>query len=122
MASADSDRPRRSAPHAGDERRERPPARRGPAPRKAKAVDAGSAMSSAAEQLAKLLGRPPESVSSLKPTDSGWEAQVEVLELERIPDTTSVLASYKVSLDEEGALISFERTRRYSRGMIDRPF
>ncbi|MFB7026442.1 MULTISPECIES: gas vesicle protein [unclassified Streptomyces] len=122
MASADSDRPRRSAPRADDERRERPPARRRPAPRKAKAVDAGSAMSSAAEQLAKLLGRPPESVSSLKPTDSGWEAQVEVLELERIPDTTSVLASYKVSLDEEGALISFERTRRYSRGMIDRPF
>ncbi|WP_435188937.1 gas vesicle protein [Streptomyces sp. bgisy126] len=122
MASADSDRPRRSAPRADDERRERPPARRRAAPRKAKAVDAGSAMSSAAEQLAKLLGRPPESVSSLRPTDSGWEAQVEVVELERIPDTTSVLASYKVSLDEEGALISFERTRRYSRGMIDRPF
>ncbi|WP_432121212.1 gas vesicle protein [Streptomyces sp. S1] len=122
MASADPDRPRRPAPRAADEHRERPPARRGPAPRRAKAVDAGSAMSSAAEQLAKLLGRPPESVSSLKPTDSGWEAQVEVVELERIPDTTSVLASYKVSLDEEGALISFERTRRYSRGMIDRPF
>ncbi|MFJ4341775.1 gas vesicle protein [Streptomyces sp. NPDC088915] len=121
MASADSDRPRR-APRADAERRERTPTRRGPAQRRAKAVDAGSAMSSAAEQLAKLLGRPPESVSSLKPTDSGWEAQVEVVELERIPDTTSVLASYKVSLDEEGALISFERTRRYSRGMIDRPF
>ncbi|MFE0778477.1 gas vesicle protein [Streptomyces sp. NPDC058861] len=122
MASADSDRPRRAAPRGDGERRERAPARRRPAPRRAKAVDAGSAMSSAAEQLAKLLGRPPESVSSLKPTDSGWEAQVEVVELERIPDTTSVLASYKVSLDEEGALISFERTRRYSRGMIDRPF
>lgn len=78
-------------------------------------------MSSAAGQLAELLGRPPESVSSLKPTESGWEAQVEVLELERIPDTTSVLASYRVELDEDGALISFERTRRYNRGMIDRP-
>ncbi|RSS43895.1 gas vesicle protein [Streptomyces sp. WAC08241] len=122
MASADSDRPRRAAPRGDDERQERAPARRRPAQRRARAVDAGSAMSSAAEQLAKLLGRPPESVSSLKPTDSGWEAQVEVVELERIPDTTSVLASYKVSLDEEGALISFERTRRYSRGMIDRPF
>ncbi|MGA5642359.1 gas vesicle protein [Streptomyces sp. CS081A] len=122
MASADSERPRRAAPRADDEQRERAPSRRRSAPRRAKAVDAGSAMSSAAEQLAKLLGRPPESVSSLKPTDSGWEAQVEVVELERIPDTTSVLASYKVALDEEGALISFERTRRYSRGMIDRPF
>ncbi|MFF0473537.1 gas vesicle protein [Streptomyces sp. NPDC004284] len=105
MASADPDRPRRK-----------------PTSRRAKSVDAASAMRAASAQLATLLGRPPESVSSLKPADEGWEAQVEVVELERIPDTTSVLASYKVVLDEEGALISFERTRRYNRGMTDRPF
>ncbi|MFB7395174.1 MULTISPECIES: gas vesicle protein [unclassified Streptomyces] len=124
MAS-DPARPRRAASRASDgERQERPAARRRSTSSRAKtskAVDAASAMGSAATQLAKLLGRPPESVSSLKPTESGWEAQVEVVELERIPDTTSVLGSYKVALDEEGALISFERTRRYNRGMIDRP-
>lgn len=79
-------------------------------------------MTSATEQLTRLLGRLPESVSSLKPIDDGWEAQVEVVELERIPDTTSVLASYRVTLDGQGTLLSFERTRRYTRGMIDRPF
>ncbi|WP_055602149.1 gas vesicle protein [Streptomyces aureus] len=120
MGTVDPDRPRRGASRAAGEKR--PPARRKPTSSRAKAVGPGSAMSSATEQLATLLGRPPESVSSLKPTDSGWEAQVEVLELERIPDTTSVLASYRVSLDEEGTLISFERTRRYTRGTIDRPF
>lgn len=78
-------------------------------------------MRAAAGQLAELLGRPPESVSSLKPTDDGWVAQVEVVELERIPETTSVMASYRVALDEDGELISYERTRRYSRGTIDRP-
>lgn len=78
-------------------------------------------MRAAAEQLAQLLGRPPESVSSLKPTEDGWEAQVEVLELERVPDTTSILASYRVAIDKTGELVSYERTRRYSRGMIDRP-
>ncbi|MFF9342561.1 MULTISPECIES: gas vesicle protein [unclassified Streptomyces] len=82
---------------------------------------AAKAMRSAVEQLSWLLGRVPESVSSLRPTEDGWEAQVEVLELERIPDTTSILASYKVALDEQGDLISYERTRRYSRGAIDRP-
>ncbi|MFE5717604.1 gas vesicle protein GvpO [Streptomyces erythrochromogenes] len=81
---------------------------------------AASAMQSAAEQLAQLLGRPPDAVSSLKPTEDGWVAQVEVVELERIPDTTSVMASYKVVLGEDGDLISYERTRRYTRGMIDR--
>ncbi|MFD3663825.1 gas vesicle protein [Streptomyces sp. NPDC058659] len=123
MASADPARPRRAASRAADDdgREPRTPARKASAARRRKAVDAGEAMSSAIDQLAKLLGRVPESVSSLKPTDSGWEARVEVVELERIPDTTSVLGSYSVMLDESGALISFERTRRYNRGMIDRP-
>ncbi|MFE5914384.1 gas vesicle protein [Streptomyces wedmorensis] len=95
------------------------PARKAPARRGA--TGAAAAMRAAVEQLAELLGRAPESVSSLRPSEDGWEAQVEVLELERIPDTTSILASYKVTIDAEGELISYERTRRYSRGMIDRP-
>jgi hypothetical protein len=78
-------------------------------------------MRSVADQLAELLGRPPESVSALKQTEDGWEADVEVLEVERIPDTTSVLASYRVTLDEEGDLVEYRRTRRYTRGQIDRP-
>lgn len=75
----------------------------------------------AAEQLAELLGRAPESVSALKPAGEGWQADVEVVELERIPETTSVMASYRVSLDEEGELVAYERIRRYTRGQIDRP-
>lgn len=91
------------------------------APARRKVTGAAAAMRAAVEQLAELLGRVPESVSSVRPIEDGWEAQVEVLELERIPDTTSILASYKVTVDAEGELISYERTRRYSRGMIDRP-
>ncbi|WP_374195755.1 gas vesicle protein GvpO [Streptomyces sp. ISL-24] len=64
---------------------------------------ATDALRSAIEQLSELLGRAPESVSSLRPTDQGWEADVEVAELERIPETTSVMASYQVVLDPEGS-------------------
>lgn len=125
MASAEPTRRRRS-PDDGDASDARParPGRKAPA-RKAPArrgvTGAAAAMRLAAEQLAQLLGRVPDSVSSLRPTEDGWEAQVEVVELERIPDTTSVMASYKVTIDEEGELISYARTRRYSRGMTDRP-
>ncbi|MEV4557945.1 gas vesicle protein [Kitasatospora sp. NPDC049285] len=84
-------------------------------------VSAAEAMRTAAEQLAELLGRVPESVSALKPIDDGWQADVEVVELERIPETTSVLASYRVTLDKDGDLQSYERIRRYTRGQIDRP-
>ncbi|MFF7446556.1 MULTISPECIES: gas vesicle protein GvpO [unclassified Streptomyces] len=118
-------RPRRARPRRTEEdveSQDRAPAHRASAPkRKAGVPNAASAMRSAAGQLAQLLGRAPDSVSSLKPTEDGWQAQVEVVELERIPDTTSVMASYKVTLDPEGQLVSYERTRRYSRGMIDRP-
>lgn len=93
-----------------------------PARRRRSKPKAAHVMRSAADQLSELLGRAPESVSALKSTeDGGWEADVEVLELERIPDTTSVLASYKVTLDDEGDLVEYRRTRRYTRGQIDRP-
>jgi hypothetical protein len=83
-------------------------------------VPAAEAMRRVIEQLAELLGRAPESVSSLKPTEQGWEADVEVVELERIPETTSVMASYQVVLDPEGKLLAYERGRRYTRAQIDR--
>ncbi|WP_063838130.1 gas vesicle protein [Streptomyces yangpuensis] len=123
MAASEPARPRRVPSRTADEGEQqgRQPSRRAGARKRAGVRNAASAMQSAAEQLAQLLGRTPDSVSSLKPTDDGWVAQVEVVELERIPDTTSVMASYKVALDEDGELISYERTRRYTRGMIDRP-
>ena len=87
--------------------------------RTSRRLSAPRAMRYAAEQLQELLGRAPESVSALKPTEEGWQANVEVLELERVPGTTSVMASYRVTLDKEGELVAYERTRRYTRGQID---
>ncbi|MFF3728128.1 gas vesicle protein [Streptomyces erythrochromogenes] len=122
MAAAEPARPRRNASRpAGKGAEQDTNARRRAAPRRRSGTPgAAAAMRAAAQQLAELLGRSPESVSSLKPTEDGWVAQVEVVELERIPDTTSVMASYRVVLDVDGELISYERIRRYSRGMIDR--
>ncbi|MFF4896261.1 gas vesicle protein [Streptomyces sp. NPDC001068] len=88
--------------------------------RKPAAHSAAWAMRSAAGQLEELLGRTPESVSAIRPTEEGWEADVEVLELERVPETTSVLGTYHVTLSARGELLAYERTRRYTRGQIDR--
>ncbi|MGW0286515.1 gas vesicle protein GvpO [Streptomyces sp. NPDC003236] len=70
-------------------------------------------------QLAELTGLQPESVSSFEQTESGWSLDVEVLELERVPDTMSLMASYQVELDEEGQLTGYRRVRRYERGRSD---
>ncbi|MEV6042287.1 gas vesicle protein [Streptomyces xanthochromogenes] len=77
-------------------------------------------MGNAVEELCDLLRCPSGSVSAIKPSDSGWTADIEVMELERIPDTSSVMASYRVQLDERGELTGYERTRRYQRGAVDR--
>ncbi|MGH3312826.1 MAG: gas vesicle protein [Streptomyces sp.] len=82
-------------------------------------VAVAEAMRLAAGQLAELLQREPGSVSAVKATDEGWQADVEVVEIERIPETTSVMGSYRVQLDGQGNLLGYERTSRYSRGQID---
>jgi hypothetical protein len=83
-------------------------------------VSAPEAIRSAAGQLGELLGTAPESVSALQPRDDGWVADVEVVELERVPDTMTVMASYRVTLDAQGQLLGYERIRRYARGQLDR--
>ncbi|MFG2126316.1 gas vesicle protein [Streptomyces sp. NPDC048751] len=70
-------------------------------------------------QLAELTGMTAESVSSFEQTEDGWSLEVEVLELERVPDTMSLMASYQVELDPEGQLTGYRRVRRYERGRAD---
>ncbi|SDK43815.1 gas vesicle protein [Streptomyces indicus] len=94
---------------AGDEAKSGKPRKLRPA----EAVRAGR------EQLAELIGQPVESVSSFAATEDGWLLEVEVLELSRVPDTMSLLASYEVTLDDEGMLTGYRRVRRYERGRSD---
>ena len=42
-----------------------------------------------------------------------------MLELERIPNTTDVLATYDVQLDDEGTLLGYKRKRRFIRGQAE---
>lgn len=83
-------------------------------------LDVATAMRRACEQLSELLRCDPGSVSAVKATEDGWTAEVEIVELEKVPDTMSVMASYRVTLDSEGQLTGYERTRRYARSQIDR--
>ncbi|MFG2342654.1 gas vesicle protein GvpO [Streptomyces phaeochromogenes] len=70
-------------------------------------------------QLAELTGMVAESVSSFERTEDGWTLQIEVLELVRVPDTMSLLASYEATCDLQGELTGYRRVRRYERGRSD---
>jgi len=93
---------------------------RGAAAARAGGVRPVQAARAAAEQLAVLLGRTPDTVSALSRHDGGWTAELEVVELVRVPDSTSVLATYAVDLDEDGELVGYRRLRRYTRGQVGR--
>ena len=74
----------------------------------------------ARQQVEELLGQSAESVSGFSADDSkGWVLTLEVVELERIPPSTSLIASYEVRLDANGDLVEYKRLRRYSRNQSD---
>jgi Gas vesicle synthesis protein GvpO len=81
--------------------------------------DAGRLGERVMHTLAKLVGCPTEGVTGLRRTDDGWVLTVEVLEVERVPETTDVLASYEIEANQEGEILSFERRRRYLRAETD---
>ncbi|MFF4146963.1 gas vesicle protein, partial [Streptomyces sp. NPDC001698] len=56
-------------------------------------------------QFAELTGLSAESVTTFEQTEDGWS--LEVLELARVPDTMSLMASYRVELDPRGRLTGY---------------
>jgi len=82
--------------------------------------DAHTAAQRAREQLEELLGKPVESVSSLERTHDGWVVALEVVELSRIPESTDVLASYELELDDDLNFRRYQQARRYHRSQAAR--
>jgi len=69
----------------------------------------------AMDTLADLVGCPAEGITGIRRNDDGWIVEVEVLEVERVPETSDVLATYEVEIDDDGEIVEFHRLRRYLR-------
>jgi Gas vesicle synthesis protein GvpO len=73
----------------------------------------------AMDTLAELVGCPAERITGIRRNDDGWVVEVEVLEVERVPETSDVLASYGVEIDNDGEIVEFRRLRRYLRAQTE---
>jgi len=93
-----------------ESRRSPPPPREGAEP-----TDVAQMVRTAREHLQQLQGAQAESVSSFERTRDGYAVTLEVVEMRRVPETTDLLGSYRVELDGDRNLISYERVRRYRR-------
>jgi hypothetical protein len=69
----------------------------------------------ARDELAALTGYKADSVSGFERTDEGWRLTVTAVELRRIPPSTDILATYEVTLNDAGDIVSYDRTNRYLR-------
>lgn len=69
----------------------------------------------AAHQLAGLTGRTPEAVTAISRTDDGWQVDLDVVEIHRVPETADVIATYRAELDKDGQLVAYRRTARFVR-------
>lgn len=82
--------------------------------------NAEDAARQATSSLSRLIGHPAEGSSEVgRGEDKNWRVCVDVVEVRRIPDTTSLMATYEVNLDEHGELLGYRRLRRYHRGTAD---
>jgi len=66
-----------------------------------------------------LLGSEAESVSAVERSNGSWSVTVEVVEMHRVPESTDVLSSYEVVLDDDGNLVRLGRPRRYRRSQVE---
>ena len=66
-----------------------------------------------------MTGYKPEAITGLEWDGEFWDVSVDVLELSRVPNTTDVIASYVVQLDERGTLRGLKRARRFVRGQAE---
>jgi hypothetical protein len=73
----------------------------------------------ARKEASDLLGKEVESVSGISRQNGSWAVTVEVVEVHRVPDSTDVLSSYEVVLDDDRNLVSVERRGRYRRSQVE---
>jgi len=106
----ESPQPSLAENHGNIENVEQPHSRQRPA----------DAIRAATEQFGAVTGLTPHAVTGIRSRpEGGWSVLVDVVELARIPDSTSVMATYRVDVDEGGELHACERLRRFSRGATD---
>ena len=82
--------------------------------------DVAEALREAKQLLAELTGLKPGTITGVdRDDDDGWRITVEMVELERVPNTMDVLGSYEITVGDDGQLRGYRRVRRYHRSATE---
>lgn len=69
--------------------------------------------------IAELLGKAPDSVSSIEKNSEGWAVVCNILEKKAVPETFDLLKVFEVILDKEAKIVRFKQLKKIRRGDID---
>jgi hypothetical protein len=81
--------------------------------------DPAEVLRQAKRLLAELTGLKPGTVTAVDREDGGWRVTVEMIELERVPNTMDVIGSYEITVGDDGGLRGYRRVRRYHRSATE---
>lgn len=70
----------------------------------------------AKEQLAEVTGFSPVAAVGGFKGEEGWHITVDAVEMVRIPNSTDIIGTYVVLLDQQGNMMKFEKKRARLRG------
>ena len=70
----------------------------------------------AKQQLAQVTGFKPVAAVGAYKDEEGWHVSVDLLEMTRIPESTDLLGTYVITLDDEGNMVKFEKKGARLRG------
>ena len=82
-------------------------------------MTAAEAARAALDQIADLTAKQPEGITGVERTEDGWTVGLELVEDQRIPSSSDILAMYEIAIGTDGALQSYRRIKRYARGRGD---
>ena len=83
------------------------------------ASDVAAVVDRARNHVENVLGKQAESISGISRGNGSWSVTVEVVDVHRVPDSTDILSSYEVVLDDDGDLVGLERIGRYRRSQVE---
>jgi hypothetical protein len=74
----------------------------------------------AKRQVSEMTGLEAETVTGIDCAgDDRWVVTVEVVELQRIPNTMDVMGTFEATLSQDGELVGFRRRGRHRRSQTD---
>jgi len=65
----------------------------------------------AKQQLAEVTGFSPVAAVGGFKDEEGWHITVDMLEMARLPESTDIIGTYAVLLDQDGNMVKFEKKR-----------